>query len=909
MPEALTSEQAASLLQMRTPGEVEGFLSALQTASPTHWKWRPLGDRVANASNVEVLTEPGPPVVERITNGIDAMLELHHQQAGSPEPGPASPRLASEQWFGIPGGTLLGAVNGDRKLIASLAPNVGVDVYDSGEPKRPSLAILDRGIGQHPDDLPHTILSLGASNKIGKQYLCGAYGQGGSATFAWCPYTIIVSRRRPEHTGGRPDLVGWTIVRKYDDIDLKLYTYQYLVTSDNKIPVLAREQLAQTDFEFGTYIMHVAYQLGRLSAIWSKVGYRYLNNLLFDPVLPYTIHDHREPNPQDRYMYGSRGRLAEAAVAYSNECVADLGADGILAVRYWVFHERRSTHEDGEQEGQPVSLDSYLEAQGSSRTVVVTLNGQRHAYLDKSFIKQVPYPLLADSLLVQVDCDNLSRLRKKDLFPATRSGIMAGEGRLEVIERCVEEALKEDQELRRLEQERVQRRLATIDEESERKVKRLLDQLISMTRPLAGPGAARKGGDGQVPSGKRKFKPKDPPTYFRFAEEDETLRIEPGSSRVIDLVTDGPNDMLTRKKRRGTLTLETIGDEVVSMRGHRLQDGRLGVTVTANETASVGSTCNLRAVLEMDGGVYFATQRTCVVAAPPPPYVGQEPPTNLAIVARSGVVRLRKTGIGRVVVETDCRDDLLSRPKDRGRFEVDCSISGIHMVRRRGPHRGIVEAYMQTPHTPAAEEGQTITARLVLADGSALEDTKPCLVVEPPPPRKEEGTKPRSEGNYKIIDVWRQPPQDRPESVTWEDLNWNETHVGKYDVTQDGDGNDLLLLYINLDNDDLVRERERRLRRSGEPATRRLENRYKAYIGHHLWLHCQRARQGGLTTRSGGQAVENGADNGNGESVRSDASHEGTALYEEMRRVGKTVILAMRSEADLFASLAEDVQT
>jgi hypothetical protein len=232
------------------------------------------------------------------------------------------------------------------------------------------------------------------------------------------------------------------------------------------------------------------------------------------------------------------------------------------------------------------------------------------------------------------------------------------------------------------------------------------------------------------------------------------------------------------------------------------------------------------------------------------------------------------------------------------------------MVRRRGPHRGIVEAYMQTPPAPAAEGEQTITARLVLADGSALEDTKPCLVVEPPPPRKEEGTKPRSEANYKIIDVWRLPPQDRPDAVTWAELDWNETHVGKYDVTQESNGNDLLLLYINLDNDELVRERERRLRKSGEAATRRLENRYKAYIGYHLWLHCQRVRDGGLARLSQGRAVsDDGRDDADGEGASSDASQEEKALYEEMRRVGKTVILAMRSEADLLASLAEDGQT
>ncbi|GAH60300.1 unnamed protein product, partial [marine sediment metagenome] len=44
----------------------------------------------------------------------------------------------------------------------------------------------------------------------------------------------------------------------------------------------------------------------------------------------------------------------------------------------------------------------------------------------------------------------------------------------------------------------------------------------------------------------------------------------------------------------------------------------------ADENANVGASCQLRAVLEMDGGVYFVTQRLCVIAAPPPPLMTQD---------------------------------------------------------------------------------------------------------------------------------------------------------------------------------------------------------------------------------------------------------------------------------------------
>lgn len=898
MPNGLSANQVSKLFLMRSSQDAEAFLESLTSVSPDEWDWRPLGDRLANASNVELITEPGPPVVERITNGIDAMLELHYQLADCPEPGPPSPRAAAEQWFGIQGGTL-SAIREDRTVISKLAPNVRVDVYDSGESKRPTITIQDTGIGQHPTDLPDTILSLGASNKIGKQYLCGAYGQGGSSSFAWCKYTIIVSRQRPEHTNGRPDLVGWTIIRQYDSPDLKLYTYQYLVTAEKDIPVFAPSLLNGTELEFGTYVSHIAYRLERLAAPWSLVGYRYVDNLLFDPVLPYTIRDHRASPLFNRYMGGARNRLLGASLDYSNEYEATLGPDGSLTIRYWVFKERRHSEQD-DSVGDGVSINSFLEAPGSNRTIIVTLNGQRHAYLDKPFIKESHYSLLADSLLVQVDCDELSRQIKKDLFPATRSGIVSGERRLELIKNCVRKALESDEHLKQIQHERVQRLLATVDEESERKVRKLLEKLISVTKPFEGPGATPREGEGQIATGKKRFRPRDPPTYFKFAEENQPLAIEPGGQRVIDVVTDGPDDLLTRNRRRGRLTLEAIGEQFLTMRSGSPHEGRMGVTITAAQDAAIGANCQLRCVLEMDGGVYFPpSQRHCKVKPPPPPYQGTEPPTKLEIVvSKGGSVKLRKGRSSRVLIRSNCRDDLLSRAQDPARLEIECSIPSSFMEARRGPHHGEIEAYFRMPESIQVDTTGSLRARLILADNTILEDSKPCVVVAPPPPSHEPGQAPERRSNYKIIDVWRQPPPDRPDSKTWDDLGWDETYVGKHELVPDpaDENKELLLLYVNMDNEELSKEKERCLRRLGEVSARRLETRYKAYIGYHLWLHFERTRLARASQISAGN-------NGNEEARTVSVDNEEQNLYEEMRRVAKTVLLAMKSERDLFATL------
>ena len=881
----LTPDEVSELFGIQRSDQVVSFLRDLAGKAPGGWKWRPLGDRVANAANVEVLSEPGPALIERITNAMDAMLELRHQQVGFPDPGPQSPRQASESWFRIQGGTLSRAKDG--QTIRSLAPNIRVALLDSSQPKRPTITVTDTGIGQHPTDLPRTILSLGESNKIDRHYLCGAYGQGGSATFAWCEYTIVVSRRRLEHAEEHRDLVGWTVVRRHDDVEYKTYTYQYLTTEERVMPTFHPSALSQVEFRYGTYIAHISYEVGRLlEKKYLLDSYRYMNCLLFDPVVPYTLYHYRASKPgsrgESRPMYGSRGLLTAAQTEYTNEYQADLGSEGSLTIRYWVFYDKRwRGKEDSNEESSEtgVSIGSYLESRHSSRTVVITLNGQRHAYLDRSFVKKATrYSLLSDTLLVQVDCDQLSRQRKKDLFLATRSGIRSGEERLDLIEKSVKTALEGDDSLKRLEYERVKRRLATVDRESEEKVKKLLDQLIAISRPSVGPGADAPGSNGQVPSGTRAFRPKDPPTFFRFAEEKRPLRIQAGEKRVVDILTDGPDDLFTRTRRKARLTLELIGDQAATLRAGPLHIGRMGVTVAVSEEAKPVMGCQLRAVFEMDGGVYFATQRPLQIAPPPPPYIGQEPPTKLAIVTKSGVVRLRRGATSRIAVETDCRDDLLSRPTAAARFEIETSTPSIYES-RRGPREGVIEAGIRTPASENGAPQDTITARLTLADGTILEDTKPCRLVDPPPVNKDRGRKKRSQPNYRIIEVWRDSSIDRPDATAWGDVDdtWDETHVGKYDLTRDDEGNDLLLLYLNMDNRDLRQERERRLRSNGELATGRLEVCYKAYIGYHLWLQSQEK-----------------------------SDHDQDILQEEMRRVAKTVILAMRSEASFVAAAGDE---
>src|SRR5687768_12187592 len=61
--------------------------------------WRAFGNTPSNISSVGLGTKPGRSLSERITNGIDAVLEGRVVAGVTP---PTSPRQAAKQWFGRP---------------------------------------------------------------------------------------------------------------------------------------------------------------------------------------------------------------------------------------------------------------------------------------------------------------------------------------------------------------------------------------------------------------------------------------------------------------------------------------------------------------------------------------------------------------------------------------------------------------------------------------------------------------------------------------------------------------------------------------------------------------------------------------------------------------------------------------
>lgn len=841
----VTPDLIQRLIAMRTPEQVLELTRELESQG---YRWVPVGGEQTNARSIDLASESSRPVVERITNAIDALLE--HRRMANPEgPAPESPREGLERWFGASDGHISSLTEEQRQALANY---IQVSLAESGHPKKPAVIVRDRGIGQHPDDMPTTILGLGESNKLDKYYLCGVYGQGGSTTYAWCDLSVIVSRRAPELLlADRQDEVGWTIVRYDTPARSKNNVYLYLVRPDGSFPRLPAS--AAVEFEPGTYVAHIAYELGKYAGRMTLVGYRLFNFLLFDPILPFWLEDERFS--ERRQIPGNLSRLKQSGhVEYPESYEVDSGDLVGLRVRYWVMKIKPRTA------GEKFSyyLDSYLETERSPQTVVITLNGQVQGTMDKGFLKSnLGLSFLSNYLLVQVECDNLSLNMKRRLFVSTRERVREGEDRLELLRREVMQILWDDEHIQRLERERREQHLAVSDAGAEDRVRRILDRYITAAQ-IAESGEEGEGGTTPVET----YIPNEPPTAVKIATPGEPLEFIPGEERTILIRCDGANDLLTRRHDRARLVVSLpMRSGIYVSRTGALRGGRLRVHLEVPAEATVGAEDLLQCTLELADGTTLTDQRTCAIVAPPPPPPTHDPPTVLSVVSSTDPLQLKQGRRGLIHLECDGPDELLSRPQNPARLTARFSgASGVVVVGHTDVRSRRIRIFVQVPQDAAQGTRDMFECALVVHSGTTLSDAKACVVVEAPEAEPGERGR-RRVPNYVIRQVI-------PGDENWNTWGWDETWVGKHDKS-----GDMLILWVSMGYEPLVRDMDRRIltpeRMEGYKA------KYQALIGYHLWQHHQAHQTDGNP----------GTD-----------EHE---YQDELRRTARTILLSMRPEADL----------
>jgi len=138
-----TSALAAVLWDARTMTDVKAVLA--EVAKVRTLKWRALGDRPNNNGTIRMASDPNVAFVERVTNGMDAIMDLAHLQ--HPEYPVVTPREAAERWLHVPSDGLGAMIPAERR---SLAERLVVTFRAGDDAPRPTIVVQDVGTGQTP---------------------------------------------------------------------------------------------------------------------------------------------------------------------------------------------------------------------------------------------------------------------------------------------------------------------------------------------------------------------------------------------------------------------------------------------------------------------------------------------------------------------------------------------------------------------------------------------------------------------------------------------------------------------------------------------------------------------------------------------------------------------------------------
>lgn len=608
--------------------------------------WRPYGGNPNNYGVVEnQQSSPIAALVEKITNGIDAILMracVEHRIRPDSKEAPKSIEDAVERFFPEHKNWDL---HGYRRQQAER-----LQIIADGPKKETSLIIYDDGEGQSPEDFEDTFLSLLRGNKNDIHFVQGKYNMGGAGAVIFCGkrrYQLICSRRF-DNDG----LLGFTLIRQHpftlsEQEKYKETWYEYLVIEE-KVPSFSVSGeidlgLCNRKFHTGTIIKLYSYSLPTGVSLISRDLNLNLNEYLFYPALPVLTVEKPERYPKDRNLerplYGLKRRLEESSASeegsqyiedYFTEEIED-SQIGSYKVTCYVFRTRA-----GDRTAKETQQTIQREFFKSRMAVLFSMNGQVHGHYTSEFItRSLKLALLKNHLLVHVDCTNIRREFRREIFMASRDRLkesaessmlrknlaeVLSKGRLQEIYKIRKASIrvesKDAEELVRNLTRHIPFRPELAD---------LLDQTFNLSDKHS--GRSRKTINKRQKKKKNEetsFSPQRFPSYFKVdgypnGKEDMPLVTIPlGSKRTVTFATDVENDYFDRIEDPGDLriavlehgdgnggvgpstptTPQTILDVVKSSPNQ----GKIRVQVGPTQAVNIGDTVRLQASLSAPEG-------------------------------------------------------------------------------------------------------------------------------------------------------------------------------------------------------------------------------------------------------------------------------------------------------------------
>jgi hypothetical protein len=547
-------------------------------------------------------SRPDAALVEKLVNSVDARLineclvrEIDPEGSSAPRTIREAVAMFFDSGFGSSNAGLI------REWLPSKRTEVakGITLASTGnKPSQgnPCFIIADIGEGQTPSNLPRTILSLDRDNKVKIPFVQGKFNMGGTGVLEFCGkrnLQLVLSRRNPRLVKDKrnPADVKWgfSIVRREDPIGgRKTSVYTYLApngsdSSPNNGEVLSFESKTMPIFpdgqnpygrqaEWGTLIKLYEYSTAGFSAtniLLSDGLMRQLDLLLTDLALPIRLYECREYSGHsgsfETNLTGIGVRLDDDKRSNLEEdpysCSLNVLGEKMTA-NIFVFKKDKA--------------DTYRSNEG----IIFSLNGQTHGYLSTNFFKKkkVGMSYLADSLLVIIDCSQISLRSREILFMPSRDRLRdndlkhAIETELEEII-CNHPGLKELRERRR--REEVESML-----DDEKPLSEILQDLIKESPTLTalflrGTKISNPFKVTSVQGNPKEYKSNRFPTYFKFegVNYGEILNrnCHINNRARVTFETDAENIYFSREAHRGTFDLYLLD-----------KDGRYEIEHTLN---------------------------------------------------------------------------------------------------------------------------------------------------------------------------------------------------------------------------------------------------------------------------------------------------------------------------------------
>lgn len=393
--------------------------------------WKFVGNDPSNASTINMLRKGEKGLIERITNGIDAVIEKKVLEIGGalPSSSQAVIKKAFSEYYRHCERVRKGLEN--RNLVCDADDQVMVAVSDGSKSSRPTYDVVDKGIGIEGKDFPNTILSLHRGNKLSssKQYLIGAFGQGGSTSLSFAYATIIISKKNGKYY--------FTIVKQVDLEDYKNVAYVYL--TDNGTILECEEDEIEYDEEWikefiesdsGTFVrmveMSISQEISVINAAYPHGLGDLINTELFDVGLPVIVYENRKNfeknvHKQNRTVYGSALKLCTWKKYLKEEYCGSLNID-FENKPYRIDYYAILPGNEDEWASDAKCKDTFEQINIYDDPIIYTANGQTICTEGFTRIKNAGLSQLRYRLLVVINLDLLGKEKYK-FFTTDRSQI------------------------------------------------------------------------------------------------------------------------------------------------------------------------------------------------------------------------------------------------------------------------------------------------------------------------------------------------------------------------------------------------------------------------------------------------------------------------------------------------------